>query len=251
MSGPAKGRRQKRLASKRRTNEQGNRKLGCRIPAGDGDQPEGRGLPYLAETLRLAGVTRNLWCLPACQSLYLTELGPVVTIGAALASGTVDIPPFDRDALVAALRTDQAGNSTFPEFLDASWRAGVVRTMSTSPREPSHSTAAMVKSMSRLILRPISNPRREREGAGHSVPYLLRQVRSVHPEAERIDEQSDGSEENTWRRAIQNTKGEAAQDRDAEVCKRLAIGAFRKFSFPRGPRKPRADVLRKRTTPLG
>jgi uncharacterized protein YbcV (DUF1398 family) len=24
-------------------------------------------------------------------------------------------------------RTDQAGNSTFPEFLAASWRAGVVR----------------------------------------------------------------------------------------------------------------------------
>ena len=50
-----------------------------------------------------------------------------MTIGAALASGTVDVPPFDRDALISALRTDQAGNSTFPEFLDASWRAGVVR----------------------------------------------------------------------------------------------------------------------------
>src|ERR1700733_2455480 len=45
MSGPAKGRRQKRFASKRRTNEQGNRKLGRRIPAGDGDPREGRGLP--------------------------------------------------------------------------------------------------------------------------------------------------------------------------------------------------------------
>jgi uncharacterized protein YbcV (DUF1398 family) len=90
-------------------------------------RPKVGGFPYLAETLRQAGVTRNLWCLPACQSLYLTELGPVVTIGAALASGTVDIPQFDRYALVAALRTDQAGNSTFPEFLDASWRAGVVR----------------------------------------------------------------------------------------------------------------------------
>jgi uncharacterized protein YbcV (DUF1398 family) len=90
-------------------------------------RPKVGGFPYLAETLRLAGVTRNLWCLPACQSFYLTELGPVVTIGAALASGTVDIPPFDRDALVAALRTDQAGNSTFPEFLDVSLRAGVVR----------------------------------------------------------------------------------------------------------------------------
>ena len=34
---------------------------------------------------------------------------------------------FDREALIAALRTDQAGKSTFPEFLAASWRAGVVR----------------------------------------------------------------------------------------------------------------------------
>jgi hypothetical protein len=29
---------------------------------------------------------------------------------------------FNRDALVAVLRTDQAGNSTFPEFLLACWR---------------------------------------------------------------------------------------------------------------------------------
>lgn len=38
-----------------------------------------------------------------------------------------DVPPFDRAALISALRTDQAGGSTFPEFLMASWRAGVVR----------------------------------------------------------------------------------------------------------------------------
>jgi uncharacterized protein YbcV (DUF1398 family) len=77
--------------------------------------------------LRLAGVTRNIWFLPACQSLYLTELGPIAARGAPLDSGTVDVPPFDSDALILALRTDQAGNSTFPEFLAASWRAGVVR----------------------------------------------------------------------------------------------------------------------------
>jgi uncharacterized protein YbcV (DUF1398 family) len=75
----------------------------------------------------MAGVTRNLWVLPACQSLYLTEYGPVVTVGAPLATGTVDVPVFNRDALIAALRTDQAGNSTFAEFLAASWYAGVVR----------------------------------------------------------------------------------------------------------------------------
>jgi uncharacterized protein YbcV (DUF1398 family) len=44
-----------------------------------------------------------------------------------LLSGTVLVPPFNREALITALRTDQAGKSTFPEFLTASWRAGVVR----------------------------------------------------------------------------------------------------------------------------
>jgi uncharacterized protein YbcV (DUF1398 family) len=90
-------------------------------------RPKVGGFPYLAETLRRAGVTRNLWVLPACQSLYLTKHGPVVTQGTPLVDGTVDVPPFDRVALITALRTDQAGKSTFPEFLAASWRAGVVR----------------------------------------------------------------------------------------------------------------------------
>jgi uncharacterized protein YbcV (DUF1398 family) len=90
-------------------------------------RPKAGGFPYLAETLRRAGVTRNFWFLPACQSLFLTQDGPVVIQGAPLLSGTADVPPFDREALIAALRIDQAGNSTFPEFLAASWHAGVVR----------------------------------------------------------------------------------------------------------------------------
>jgi uncharacterized protein YbcV (DUF1398 family) len=90
-------------------------------------RPKVGGFPYLAETLRLAGVTRNLWFLPACESVYLSELGPVVTQGTPLVSGVADIPKFDREALIKALRTDQAGQSTFPEFLAATWRAGVIR----------------------------------------------------------------------------------------------------------------------------
>jgi uncharacterized protein YbcV (DUF1398 family) len=90
-------------------------------------RPKIGGFPYLAETLRRAGVSRNVWFMPACQSLYLTSEGAVVTQGTPLVSGTVDVPPFNREALVRALRTDQAGESTFPEFLTASWRAGVVR----------------------------------------------------------------------------------------------------------------------------
>jgi uncharacterized protein YbcV (DUF1398 family) len=90
-------------------------------------RPKAGGFPYLAESLRQAGAIRNIWSLPACQSLFLTEEGPVVMQGAPLVSGAVDVPAFDRDALITALRIDQAGESTFPQFLEASWRAGVVR----------------------------------------------------------------------------------------------------------------------------
>ncbi len=90
-------------------------------------RPKVGGFPYLAETLRRAGVTRNIWSLPACQSIFLTNQGPVVMQGEPLVSGMTDIPAFDRDGLIRALRIDQAGESTFPEFLTASWRAGVVR----------------------------------------------------------------------------------------------------------------------------
>lgn len=90
-------------------------------------RPKVNGFPYLADTLRRAGVRRNVWFLPACESLYLTEDGPVVVQGAPLVSGAADVPTFDQQALVKALRIDQAGGSSFPEFLGASWRAGVVR----------------------------------------------------------------------------------------------------------------------------
>lgn len=91
------------------------------------NRPRAGGFPYLAETLRAAGVTRNTWSLPGCQSVFLTQLGPVVMQGTPLLTGAADVPQFDREALIAALRADQAGQSTFPEFLAASWRAGVVR----------------------------------------------------------------------------------------------------------------------------
>jgi uncharacterized protein YbcV (DUF1398 family) len=91
------------------------------------NRPRVGGFPYLAEVLRKAGVTRNVWSLPSCQNLFLTQEGPVVMQGAPLVNGAVDVPAFDEEALIKALRVDQAGESTFPEFLDASWRAGVVR----------------------------------------------------------------------------------------------------------------------------
>jgi uncharacterized protein YbcV (DUF1398 family) len=47
--------------------------------------------------------------------------------GTPLMSGSFDVPPFDEQALVAAIRADQAGESTFPQFLLAAWQAGVIR----------------------------------------------------------------------------------------------------------------------------
>jgi uncharacterized protein YbcV (DUF1398 family) len=90
-------------------------------------RPRVGGFPYLAETLRRAGVTRNVWQLPACQSLYLTDRGEVLQQGTPLVSGSVDVPGFDQPSLIHALRTDQAGESSFADFLLASWNAGVVR----------------------------------------------------------------------------------------------------------------------------
>jgi uncharacterized protein YbcV (DUF1398 family) len=90
-------------------------------------RPKVGGFPYLAEALRLAGITHNQWHLPSCQSLYLTKYGPVVYQGSPLVTGMFDVARFDREALIRALRTDQEGKSTFPEFLESTWKAGVVK----------------------------------------------------------------------------------------------------------------------------
>jgi uncharacterized protein YbcV (DUF1398 family) len=90
-------------------------------------RPRVGGFPYLAEILRQAGATRNVWSLPSCQSLFLTGEGPVIMQGTPLVTGACDVPSFDQDALTAALRVDQAGESTFPKFLLATWHAGIVR----------------------------------------------------------------------------------------------------------------------------
>lgn len=89
-------------------------------------RPAVGGFPYLAETLRQAGVTRCTMAVPSNAMLYLSDAGPVAVQGDPLVTGMVDIPPFDREALIAALRADQGGRSTFPEFVQGCWTAGVV-----------------------------------------------------------------------------------------------------------------------------
>lgn len=90
------------------------------------DMPPGAGFPYLAEVLRQAGVRTNTWWLPAMQSLYQTDLGPVLVPGTPLIDTMTEVPQFDRHALIEALRADQAGHTTFPEFASAAWNSGVL-----------------------------------------------------------------------------------------------------------------------------
>ncbi len=89
-------------------------------------RPQVGGFPVLAEVLRRAGVRRNDWFLPAAQSVYVTDLGTVVQQGEPLAQGLLDVPDFDEEALIGVLRADQAGQTTFGEFLQGAWRAGVL-----------------------------------------------------------------------------------------------------------------------------
>lgn len=88
-------------------------------------RPAVGGFPVTAEVLRQAGIRRNEWTLPAAQSVYLTDAGAVVQTAPGVIVAIGDVPAFDRDAVIDALRADQAGRTTFPQFLDAIWSAGV------------------------------------------------------------------------------------------------------------------------------
>ena len=89
-------------------------------------RPKAGGFPILAEVLRQAGVKMNRWFLPSCQSIYLTRDGAVVQQGIPIIEGTHEMPRFEREALISAIRSDQEGLYSFPEFLHASWKAGVI-----------------------------------------------------------------------------------------------------------------------------
>lgn len=90
-------------------------------------RPLSAGFPVLAEVLRQAGALINRWSLPSCQSIYLMNNNEaVVQQGTPLITGNYLIPQFNQEALILAIRKDQAGHSTFPEFLQASWEAGVI-----------------------------------------------------------------------------------------------------------------------------
>lgn len=88
--------------------------------------PKVNGFPVLAEVLRQAGVKINRWVLPSCQSIYIMDDGNLIQQGTPLLNGIHEIPTFNQQALITAIKKDQNGETTFPEFLQAIWNAGVV-----------------------------------------------------------------------------------------------------------------------------
>jgi uncharacterized protein YbcV (DUF1398 family) len=94
---------------------------------GESIRPKVGGFPHLAEAMRQAGVTHNIWYLPSCQGIFQTREGAVAIQAQPLISGMADVPSFNQEAFIQGLRADQVGEITFPEFLEASWKAGVVK----------------------------------------------------------------------------------------------------------------------------
>jgi uncharacterized protein YbcV (DUF1398 family) len=91
------------------------------------NKPLEGGFPFLAECMRRAGVRRNTWYLPACTSVYEMENTTLVTQMPSLIQSMVEVPMWNQDTLIAAIRTDQAGQTQFVEFLQAAFAAGVLR----------------------------------------------------------------------------------------------------------------------------
>lgn len=89
-------------------------------------RPAVGGFPFMAECMRQAGVLYNRWSLPSAQSIYILKSSCIVIPGTPLITDIAEIPVFDQDALIKALRIDQAGESTFGGFLHSAWKAGVV-----------------------------------------------------------------------------------------------------------------------------
>lgn len=90
-------------------------------------RPKIGGFPYLAECLREEGFIKNTWYLPSGDSFYFSKEDSLVIPGKALFEDITVYPSYSEEELIRALRTDQAGKTTFPEFLMNTWKSGVVK----------------------------------------------------------------------------------------------------------------------------
>jgi uncharacterized protein YbcV (DUF1398 family) len=84
------------------------------------------GFPYLAEVLRQAGIRTVRCVVPSRTTTYVFAEGAVIDQANPQVDALAPVPAFDRDALIAAIRADQAGLTTYPTFMADIWNAGVV-----------------------------------------------------------------------------------------------------------------------------
>lgn len=101
-------------------------RIGAALETAGRVRPRVGGFPYLAEALRVAGVRTVHIDVAGCTTVYRFTDGAAISRGEPLTGGLSSVAAFDADALVAALRRDQAGDSTYREFMVSTWAAGVV-----------------------------------------------------------------------------------------------------------------------------
>jgi uncharacterized protein YbcV (DUF1398 family) len=90
-------------------------------------RPAVGGFPHFAQALRAAGLVRIDTDLASGGSVYHLREEAVSDTWGPLGGGLSPVPAWNQIAVIAAIRTDQAGQSTFPEFLAACWDGGVIR----------------------------------------------------------------------------------------------------------------------------
>ncbi len=94
---------------------------------GTAARPKVGGFPYLAEALRQAGVMKYYFDVPSMTVIYVTAGGDVLQPGRLIRTEMTAVAEYDEAAVIEAIRVDQRGESTFPEFVEAGFRAGVIR----------------------------------------------------------------------------------------------------------------------------
>lgn len=102
-------------------------KLKNAMARSENGKPKIGGFPYLAECLRQEGFTKNTYYLPSSDSFYYSTKGSLVVPGKSVIEAVSFCPNFSEEELISALRSDQARQTTFAEFLKNTWKSGVVR----------------------------------------------------------------------------------------------------------------------------
>jgi uncharacterized protein YbcV (DUF1398 family) len=94
---------------------------------GAASRPRINGFPHYAEALRAAGISAVETSIATGGSVYYLADGAVTESFEPIVTHISAVPDWNEAGVTAALRADQEGRTTFPEFLRAAWDAGVIQ----------------------------------------------------------------------------------------------------------------------------